>query len=66
MGKATGKVGEWAVKEKRGQVLQQARQLHEEAETFGSNGGNGGVGGDGGNGRWGAKGVGGGAAIGGG
>ena len=56
VGRATGQVREWAVMEQRGQVLQQARQLQEEAERFGSKGG---VGGDGGNGRGVAEGVGG-------
>ena len=54
VGRATGQVREWAVREQRRQVLQQARQLHEEAERFGSKGGAGGVGGDGGDGRGGA------------
>ena len=66
VGRATGQVREWAVREQRGQVLQQARQLHEEAERFGSKGGGGGVGGYGGDRRGGAEGVGGGAATGGG
>ena len=37
-------VQEWMVREQRGQLLQQARQLQEEADGFGSKGG---VGGDG-------------------
>ena len=32
VGKATGQVREWVVREQRGQLLQQARQLQEEAE----------------------------------
>ena len=51
--RATGQVREWVVREQRGQLLQQARQLQEEAERFGSKAG---VGGDGGDGRGGAEG----------
>ena len=39
VGRATGQVREWVVREQRGQLLQQARQLQEEAERFGSKGG---------------------------
>ena len=53
VGRATGQVREWVVREQRGQLLQQARQLQEEAERFGSKAG---VGGDGGDGREGAEG----------
>ena len=59
VGRATGQVREWAEREQRGQLLQQA-------ERFGSKGGGGGVGSDGGDGRGGAEGVRGGAATGGG
>ena len=47
MGRAMGQVREWALREQREQLLQQARQLQEEAERFGSKEGGGGVGGDG-------------------
>ena len=43
-----GQVREWVVREQRGKFLQQAKQLQEEAERFGSKGG---VGDDGGDGR---------------
>ena len=49
----TGQVREWVVREQRGKFLQQAKQLQEEAERFGSKGG---VGDDGGDGRGGAEG----------
>ena len=39
VGRATGQVREWVVREQREQLLQQARQLQEEAERFGSKGG---------------------------
>ena len=41
----TGQVREWVAREQRGKFLQQAKQLQEEAERFGSKGG---VGDDGG------------------
>ena len=45
VGRATVQMQEWMVREQRGQLLQQVRQLQEEADRFGSKGG---VGGDGG------------------
>ena len=54
VGRAMGQVWEWVVMEKRGQLLQQARQLQEEAKRSVSKGG---VGDDGGDGRGGAEGV---------
>ena len=53
VGRATGQVREWVMREQRGQLLQQARQLQEEAERFGSKGG---LGGDDVDGRGGAEG----------
>ena len=41
---ATGQVREWVVREQRGRLLQQARQLQEDAERFGRKGGVGGSG----------------------
>ena len=53
VGRSTGQVREWVVREQRRELLQQARQLQEEVERFGTKGS---VGGDGGDRRGGAEG----------